>query len=213
MNRIIVVILISFITVFGSTSCKNKKKLAEEKARQEQLAKNNQVKAELEALLKDDQMSIEEKEKALARLKGSGANSPEINALIKKVEAQINEAKAKKKAAEEKARQEKEAKERAEKEMAPKKLTLSEHFQTITNSGSTNQANNKIEEALKLFSSPETPVLIVISEEGGEKDYDKPTTIKKYLEYLKDQKKNLNEIINIVYDNGGKIKELELRKK
>ena len=45
------------------------------------------------------------------------------------------------------------------------------------------------------------------------KDYDRPTTARKYLEYLKDQKKNLNEIGEIEYDEDGKIKLLELIKK
>ncbi len=68
-------------------------------------------------------------------------------------------------------------------------------------------------EALKLFAGPNTPVLIIISQEGDLVDYDRPTTAKKYLEYLKDQKKNLNEIENIEYDDNGKIKLLELIKK
>jgi hypothetical protein len=54
--------------------------------------------------------------------------------------------------------------------------------------------------------------LIVIHEEGGVKDYDEPTTIKKYLEYLKDTKKNLNYISDIRLA-GGKVTELELKRK
>ena len=44
------------------------------------------------------------------------------------------------------------------------------------------------------------------------KDYDRPTTIEKYLNYLKDRKAYKAEVENIVYDDYGKIKELELRK-
>ncbi len=66
---------------------------------------------------------------------------------------------------------------------------------------------------LSCLHSPNTPVLIIISKEGDIVDYDRPTTAKKYLEYLKDQKKNLNEIDNIEYDDNGKIKLLELIKK
>ena len=73
--------------------------------------------------------------------------------------------------------------------------------------------DQEIGEALKLFAGPDTPVLIIISQEGDMTDYDRPTTAKKYLEYLKDQKKNLNEIGNIEYDDNGKIKLLELIKK
>ena len=77
--------------------------------------------------------------------------------------------------------------------------------------GGTN-AINQINEALSLFASPDTPVLIVISESGGQKDYDRPTTIKNYLNYLKDQKKNINKISDVKYDGSGKITELELKK-
>jgi hypothetical protein len=89
---------------------------------------------------------------------------------------------------------------------------LTQYFESIANSGNVASANSNISEALTLFSSPETPVLIVISESGGQKDYDKPTTIKDYLNYLKDQKKNMNRISNLQFDSSGKITEVELRK-
>jgi len=53
----------------------------------------------------------------------------------------------------------------------------------------------------------------VINESGGTVDYDEPTTIRKYLEYLKDQKRNNAEVRNLVLDNNGKITEVELVKK
>ena len=83
----------------------------------------------------------------------------------------------------------------------------------MAGASSIDAANQKIGEALKLFASPDTPVLIVIHEENGMKDYDEPTTARRYLEYLKDQKKNLNEIGEVEYDANGKIKLLELIKK
>jgi len=55
-------------------------------------------------------------------------------------------------------------------------------------------------------------VLIIIAQSGGITDYDEPTTIQKYLNYLKDQKKKADTIENIVFDDAGKIKELELTK-
>jgi len=67
-------------------------------------------------------------------------------------------------------------------------------------------------EERRVGSNQETPVLIVIHEEGGVKDYDEPTTIKKYVDYLKDTKKNLNYISDIRLA-GGKVTELELRRK
>jgi len=45
------------------------------------------------------------------------------------------------------------------------------------------------------------------------KDYDRPTTIRKYLEYLKDQGRFDKDIENLVVDKNGKITEVELIKK
>jgi membrane-associated HD superfamily phosphohydrolase len=92
------------------------------------------------------------------------------------------------------------------------KAKLQEYFQAIASSGSANSANSSIQEALTLFSSEETPVLIVIHEEGGQKDYDRPTTIKQYLNYIKDLKKSPDRIGDIQFDSSGKIKEIELVK-
>jgi hypothetical protein len=63
-----------------------------------------------------------------------------------------------------------------------------------------------------LFSSSETPVLIVIHEAAGQKDYDRPTTIRNYLNYLKDQKKQADKIGELKFDGSGKITEVELVK-
>jgi hypothetical protein len=69
-----------------------------------------------------------------------------------------------------------------------------------------------INESLGLFSSPDAPVLIIISKSGSIVDYDRPTTIRNYLNYLKDTKNNINRVEKISYDDKGKIKELELYK-
>jgi len=89
---------------------------------------------------------------------------------------------------------------------------VNNYFDAIANASTVSSANNSISEALSLFASPETPVLIVISEEGGQKDYDRPTTISEYLHYLKDQKKNNNVLSNLKMDNAGKITEVEIKK-
>ena len=120
----------------------------------------------------------------------------------------------KRKAAEDKAaREAAELKEREmkEKESAPK-ARLGQYFDAIASSGSVASANNSITEALALFASPETPVWIIISGSGTQKDYDRPTTIKAYLNYLKDQKKNINHIESLQVDPSGKVTEVELRK-
>lgn len=87
---------------------------------------------------------------------------------------------------------------------------LDNYFSAIANSSSLAAANSSISEALTLFASKDTPVLIVISEENGQKDYDRPTTIGQYLNYLKDQKKSINKINQLQFDNSGKITEVEL---
>jgi glucose/arabinose dehydrogenase len=100
---------------------------------------------------------------------------------------------------------------RSAEEIAAEKLE--NYFKAVAAASNLNTANQTIQEALGMFSNQETPVLIVIHEENGIKDYDEPTTIKKYLEYLKDTKKNLNYISDIRMDANGKVSELELRRK
>jgi len=92
------------------------------------------------------------------------------------------------------------------------KAKLQDYFNAIAGSGSANAANASIEEALTLFSSSDAPVLIVIHEENGQKDYDKPTTIKQYLNYIKDVKKSPDRVGQVQFDSAGKIKEVELIK-
>lgn len=99
---------------------------------------------------------------------------------------------------------------RSAEEIAVEKLES--NFASIATSSSVTSANQTIQEVLAMFSNQDTPILIVIHEEGGVKDYDEPTTIKKYLDYLKDTKKNLNYISDIRLV-GGKVTELELRRK
>jgi len=117
----------------------------------------------------------------------------------------------KRREAEENSKQDEKSALKIMKENGPK-VKLSEYFDAIANSGNATSANNSINEALAMFASAEGTVLIIISEENGKKDYDRPTTIKAYLNYLKDQKKNINSIESLKVDDSGKITELELRK-
>ncbi len=111
-----------------------------------------------------------------------------------------------------KKQQEEAAQREAEARANTPKAKLGQYFSAIANSTSVASANSTISEALSMFASPETPVLIIISGAGDQKDYDRPTTIKAYLNYLKDQKKNINKIENLQIDGSGKITEVELRK-
>lgn len=93
-----------------------------------------------------------------------------------------------------------------------KEQKLHNYFGAIASASSTNSANASISEALTLFSNGDAPVLIVIYKEGGKPSYDEPTTISKYLNYLKDTKNDKAKVEEMVYDSNGKIKELVLKK-
>lgn len=89
---------------------------------------------------------------------------------------------------------------------------LENYFAAIAQASNTTSANGSISEALTMFSTPNAPVLIVIYRGAGNPDYDEPTTIKKYLEYLKDTKNNKAKVEEMVLDDYGNIKELVLKK-
>jgi hypothetical protein len=200
----LLMIILACTLMFGTVGCKSSKKAARE-ARERELAERmraiEQAKKDVQAIL-DDQgaMSIEAKERELNRIKGLNLDDEELNELIRRAEAKIAADKA---------------------AMAPKPDSaekaatdrLNNYFQYIVNAGSDNQANSLIDEALTMFSSANAPLLIIIHRAGGIVDYDRPTTIRKYLEYLKDQKRNTNNIDQLVFDNNGKIKEIILIKK
>jgi hypothetical protein len=114
-----------------------------------------------------------------------------------------------------KKREEDEARARREAEASKKDepySRLQQYFNAIGSATNTASANASINEALSMFTSPDTPVLVVIHESGGQKDYDRPTTISNYLNYLKDQKKPADKISNLQMDGNGKITEVELIK-
>lgn len=222
LSRLPIMLLAAFL-LFAAPACKNKQKIAAKEAAEARARKIAEAKAALNALLNDTSRSLEDKERELNRIKAMNLNDPEVNALIAQVERKLQEereAKARAKAAEEEARRKQlEEEERRRRELEEQERnrnrvpTLPEYFDRIATASSLSQADGLINDALKLFSSPETPVLIIISTAGGEKDYDRPTTIKRYLEYLKDQKRNLNRVENVLFDSNGKIRELELIRK
>lgn len=92
---------------------------------------------------------------------------------------------------------------------------LNNYFNAIAgSSNNTTAANRNMNEAKSLFASPDVPVLIIIHESAdGTKDYDEPTTILNYMNYLKDQGKNLNRIYKVETNDNGKITTLELIRK
>lgn len=186
----------------GFIGCKNQQKLAEEQAavvRAENIAK---AKAILNSILNDDgSMSIDEKENKLRQAKALNSDDPEVMQLIAQVEDMISR------------EREAASAEEAPAMDSPAEEGLGTLFGRIASSGSSANANQLIEEGLNMFSSPDTPVLIIISESGGMKDYDEPTTIERYLNYLKDHQISPNQVYQVKKDDRGKISELELIKK
>ncbi|MGM0582440.1 MAG: nucleoid-structuring protein H-NS [Bacteroidota bacterium] len=109
------------------------------------------------------------------------------------------------------------ASETADTEISEEEISskLDQYFDAIANaSDNTARANSNINEAKSMFASPDVPVLIVINEStDGTKDYDEPTNILDYMNYLKDQGKNLNDIYKVKTNDRGRITELELIRK
>ncbi|MCS6833040.1 MAG: hypothetical protein NZ521_05670 [Flammeovirgaceae bacterium] len=214
LTRLFVVLAMGF-AILGATGCGKSKKKAEAEAAAKKKAeaeaarkrKIDQATADLKALLNDDSKSADELEKALAEIKRRGvSDDPAVSSLIKQVEEKI----ANKRKEEARKKEEEEAKRKAE---TTKAMQLEDYFDAIVKARSTAEANKLIEDALKLFSSDNADVLPIIVIDKGQPDYDEPTTARKYLEYLKDQKKNLYKVYKVEKDNNGKIKVLELLKK
>jgi hypothetical protein len=196
-------ILAFAVLIFGNTGCKNKKKITDNPKQKEDVVVVDQqlvkAKSTLQALIDDEgSKSITEKEKILADIKALNLNDPELNEMIKKVEGSIAN--------------QKEAIRKAEEDAKPENI-LQKYFDGIANSGNDAEAKDLIQKALQMFSSDNANVLIIIHKEANMNDYDEPTTILKYLNYLKDKKKNLNNVEKIHYDANNKIKTLELIKK
>lgn len=203
--------LLTLFLAFGSTSCNSAQKKAAAAAAAKKAQAIKKAKTDLSALLNNNSMTSDELERKLGQIKGRNISNPDIAALIKKVEDKI----ANKKVAEAKAKAEKEKRKKeleAQKAKVEKVKTIHDYFREIAGAGNTNQANGLINDALNLFTSPNANVLIIIAGKGDNADYDKPTTIKKYLNYLKDQKKSPTRIEDFRKDPSGKIKTLILRK-
>jgi hypothetical protein len=203
------VILSLTMLILGNEGCKSKKPVVVDNPKEnkdQELEKRNAAillaKTTLTELLSADcTKTIAEKEKIVADIKALNLNDQGVNDLITQVEASIANQKEQIRLAEEKA-----------KEDAKPENKLKKYFANIANAPNETEANKLIEEAIGMFTSDQSNVLIIISQEGSEKDYDKPTKIRAYLNKLKDTKKNLDNVDQIHWE-GEKIKTLELRKK
>ena len=215
-----ILICLLAVSILTNTGCRRKKKIAEERKRQEQLAQQQRDKQleiwklELDDIIRNpaqNMADLEAKERLLADIKSQvesqGIQDSELLNLIKQAELSIarDRDRLKPSVMEDDAND--------FRDITRLRNQLQDMFDNIANAGSVGLANTRIDRALELFSSNSTPVLIIISQAGSKNDYDRPTTIQKYLHYLKDQEKNPNIIDNIVLDGQGKIRELQLMKK
>lgn len=204
------VMLAAFITIGGTTSCKSKKRLAKEAAEAEYKAKVAEAVRDLTAILNDEVVwTLEEKENRVQTIKDWNLQNAEVDDLLFQVEKKLARERAQ---AEQKAREEAEAAKAAAEAKQPKNV-LEKNFASICNASSIAQANRIISETLQLFETRNVPVLIIISQAGGFNDYDRPTTIEDYLNYIKDQKVNRNKVYNLKLNDNGKITEVELIKR
>ena len=206
-TTVMMVLLAAFITLGGTTSCKSKKRLAKEAAEAEYKSRVDQAVKDLNAILDDETLwSLEEKEARVQTIKDWNLQNAEVDDLLYQVEKKLARERAQKDEEERRAAEEREKANAAD-------VVLGRNFNSIANAGSVSQANRVINETLGMFESPNTPVLIIIKQNAGFNDYDRPTTIENYLNYLKDQKKATEKVHEIKYNSNGKINELELIKK
>ncbi len=205
-------LLLLGVIVTGNSGCASKKKAGKTQPvttihdDRDQLLK---AKGQLLEIINDDgSIPLSTKEATLKDIKSQRFQDPEINHLIDLVDQKI--------------KKEKERLSHA-KEMAPEDIEVQEKtstqdilngfFNDLVNNTNYSKSDAFINQALKMFASESVPVLIIISEEGGMVDYDEPTTILKYLQYLDDTKNNSNRIQSFKVNDDGLITELELIKK
>ncbi len=207
-------ILISVILITGgATSCKSKKKLAREKAAAEYAAKVEQAKKDLTAIINGTtSWTIDQQSDKVNQIKSYNIDDSEVIEMIKKAEAKIalDIAESERLAEEERLKLLEEEKRKKE---ASKYTEIDKQLKSISTSSTIDAANKKIMLSMDQFASPDVPVLIIISQSGGFNDYDRPTTISKFLHYLKDKQQYKYQVESLKKDTLGKITELELIKK
>ena len=164
------------------------------KAKQQQI---EEIKIRLNGLLYNQTMSADDLERELNEIKAFNINDSEVQRLIAQVEERINSM-------------------RDSMGSISTNSDLDKYFEEVialSKSGNIERTNMKIKDILKFFTGPEADLLIIVYRENGQPiDYDKPTTIGAYLNYLKDQKVNHNTTYSIERDETGKIKLVELLK-
>lgn len=214
LTRVILCLLLGLLSV-SSIACKGKKKKAEEAARQEALAKqqiaNEQIEI-LERLIKSpvlDENDLQSRRAVLQGIIDQNPTDPSVRSLIRKVDLFLQD---------EADRLRREAQEAIQPIPIPQGppedvRVLAEDFEGIAQAGDADLANRMIGFTLQKFASPNTPVLIAVYRQGDVVDYDEPTTITKFLNYLKDQGRNPFEIHHLEKNVDGQITLVELDKR
>jgi len=207
---LVLVFFMAFLIMGGLSSCTSAKKLARERAAAQYAANAELSKKDLTAMLNGTStMTLDEQLNRLEVIKSYNIDDPQVKDLIAKVsdKLQNEKNKADRLAEEQKLQQEEAAKQKVEQ---AKFSALNATFQKIADAPSYDVADQEIAQALTLFSTSETPVLIIISQNQGFNDYDRPTTIARFLNYLKDMKVYHYQVSSVKKDAQGKITELEL---
>ena len=200
----------ALVTIGGTTSCGSKKKMAK-KEYEERLA---QTKNDLNAIIEGSaQWTLEEQIARLDEIDKMDLQSEEIDGLMVKAREVVEDRRVEAVSEKQRLAEEERLRRLEEQNKVKSEPTLEEFFSIIAAAPDADTANEKIAEALKLFASPDVPVLIVIYHVGDIIDYDAPTTAERYLNYIKDQKEVAVGISNVKYDSNNKITELELIKK
>ncbi len=209
--HLLLILMMAVALALSLPGCKSQKKLAREKAEAEYAAMVDKAKQDLQSFIDGSStLPLDAKENRLEEIKSQNIDDPGIDDLISRAEEVLEEERSEliKKQLEEKRKAEEEAKRKEN-----MNVMLEDYFSSVSKAQSTSEANLFVNEALQLFSSPDAPVLIIISKTMDAVDYDRPTTILNYLNYLKDTGNNINRIYNVKYNDSGKITELELIKK
>lgn len=206
--KMLLAILVLTIAL-GGTSCSSKKKLAQEKA-EAHAAEVNRAKRDLHKIIDGETTwTLDEQAKKVAAIKAKNWGDGDVDQLIEEAEETISRkrAEAERLAEEERLRKEEEARRMAnQSEFA----VIDNQLDAIATAGSVDEANRIINTALSQYATPDIPVLIIISQSGGFNDYDRPTTISKFLNYLKDKKQYKYKVESVKRDGLGKITEMEL---
>lgn len=210
LSKTIMVLLVAAIAFGGATSCKSKKKIAREKAASEYVIKVDLAKKDLTAIINGStNWTADQMTERIAKIKTYNIDDSEIKALIIQAEQKVEEVRAAemRQAEEERLRQEEEAKIRA---AQSEFVVIDNKLNAIATAGSIDEANNQIQQTLTYFETSDIPVLIIISKSEGFNDYDRPTTISKFLNYLKDKRIYKYKVESVKRNSLGKIMELEL---